>query len=142
MDDMTRQIVKFVSAFDESRMTPAVVHAVNRTMIDTMAAIIFGFEEEPTRIAALVASQVQARPGAPQSTVFGSRRVQSWPRLRTASRFASPISMTTPDIPAILFPRRSPSANRCTRPAEVMTAIAVGYEVSLVPIGFGPVESR
>lgn len=43
MDDTTRQIVRFVSEFDQSRLTAPVVRGVNRTMIDTMAAIIAGW---------------------------------------------------------------------------------------------------
>src|SRR5262245_4413333 len=143
MDDVTRQIVKFVSEFDESRMTPAVVSAVNRTMIDTIAAIISGFEEEPTRIAALVANQVQARAGAPQASVFGYG-ISTSPEL---AAFANGVQVRVTDfndnpghtsnlIPAALAVGESLHSTG----AEVMTAIAVGYEVSLVPIGFGPVE--
>src|SRR5579864_6821815 len=45
MDDTTAKIVKFVHGYKESDMTPTVVRAVNRTMVDSMAAMIAGFEE-------------------------------------------------------------------------------------------------
>src|SRR5258705_9062296 len=54
MDDTTRKIVKYVHDFKESDMTPAAVKAANRTMIDSVAAIVAGFEEDAARAAARV----------------------------------------------------------------------------------------
>jgi 2-methylcitrate dehydratase PrpD len=51
--------VKFVSGFNESKLTEPVVRAFNRTMLDSVACIIARFEEEPVRIAARVARQAQ-----------------------------------------------------------------------------------
>jgi hypothetical protein len=50
MDDTTRQIVRYVGSFSDSILNDAVVHTVNRTMVDTMACLISGFESEPARI--------------------------------------------------------------------------------------------
>ena len=69
MDDTTRKIVRFVHEFSASKMTPAATHAFNRTMIDSMASLVAGFEEEPCRIAAKVAKLFP--PGALKSTVLG-----------------------------------------------------------------------
>ena len=69
MDDTTRKIVKFVAEFDESKLTEPVVRAINRTMVDSMAALVAGFEEKPVRIAARVARH--ATPGELKSTVLG-----------------------------------------------------------------------
>ena len=55
MDDTTRKIVSFVREFSSNHLTPPVVAAVNRTMVDTMAALVAGFEAEPCRIGARLA---------------------------------------------------------------------------------------
>src|SRR5882672_3088518 len=55
MDDTTHKIVKFVSGYKESDMTPSTIKAVNHTMVDTIAALISGFEEKAIRIAARAA---------------------------------------------------------------------------------------
>jgi hypothetical protein len=60
MDDTSRQIVKYVSAISESILTTAVVHAVDRTMVDTMACLISGFESEPARICARLARMTRS----------------------------------------------------------------------------------
>jgi len=141
MDDTTRQIVKFVAEFNESKLAEPVVHAINRTMIDTMAAMVAGFEEEPSRIAARAAQQVQGV--SLKSTVFGYG-ISTSPEL---AAFANGVQVRVCDfndnpghtsnfIPAALAVGEALHSTG----AEVMTAIAIGYEVSLVPIGFGTVE--
>lgn len=80
MDDTTRKIVKFVREFSEADLTPAVTAAVNRTMVDSMAALISGFEGEACRVAARLARL--SPPGELKSTVLrsaagGHRRRQS-----------------------------------------------------------------
>ena len=55
MDGITRQIVEYASSINESVLTDSVLHAVNRAMVDTMAAMISGFESEPARICARLA---------------------------------------------------------------------------------------
>ena len=42
MDETTRKIVKYVHDFKEADMTPSVVKAVNRTMVDSMASAVAG----------------------------------------------------------------------------------------------------
>ena len=69
MDDTTRKIVKFVSEYNDSKMTEPVVRAVNRTMVDSMAALITGFEEEQVRIAARLSTHAQ--PTGLKATVLG-----------------------------------------------------------------------
>src|SRR5262245_30929895 len=69
IDDTTRKIVSFVREFSERDLTPSVLAAVNRTMIDTMAALISGFEAEPCRIGARLARL--SPPGSLESTVLG-----------------------------------------------------------------------
>src|SRR5262249_26658405 len=69
MDDTTRKVVKFVSEFKASQMTPAATRAFNRTMVDSIASLIAGFEEEPCRIAARVARLYPA--GSMKCTILG-----------------------------------------------------------------------
>src|SRR4030095_5511956 len=61
MDDRTRKIVKFVREFKESDMTPSVIRAANRTMVDSMASVVAGFEGDAARGAARVAQWTPAR---------------------------------------------------------------------------------
>ena len=60
IDNTTRQIVEYVSAFSESKLTPPVVHALSRTMVDSMAALVTGFESEQARIAARLARRIHS----------------------------------------------------------------------------------
>src|SRR5437899_4238308 len=55
MDETTKQIVDYVMSFSDAVLNDAVVHTVNRTMVDTMACLISGFESEPARICAKLA---------------------------------------------------------------------------------------
>jgi 2-methylcitrate dehydratase len=69
IDDPTRQIVGYVSSFSESILTGPVVDALGNIMVDTIAALIAGFESEPARISARLA---QANPaGDMKCTVLG-----------------------------------------------------------------------
>ena len=61
MDDTTRKVVKFVHEFSAAKMTPAGTHAFNRTMIDSMASLVAGFEEEPCRKIGRAPSELQSR---------------------------------------------------------------------------------
>ena len=64
VDDTTRKIVEFVHNFDESLVTPSVVEWFNRTMIDSMASLIAGFEFEAPRILAPCGGLVLCLAGA------------------------------------------------------------------------------
>jgi 2-methylcitrate dehydratase len=69
MDDTTRKIVRFVAEFSDASLTPNVAKVLNRTMIDSAASIIAGFEEEHARIAARLAKL--SPPGELKCTVLG-----------------------------------------------------------------------
>ncbi|HEX3703065.1 MAG TPA: MmgE/PrpD family protein, partial [Vicinamibacterales bacterium] len=130
MDDTTRKIVKYVHDFKESDLTPAVVKAVNRTMVDSMAATIAGFEEEAVRIAARCARLSPA--GKEKCTVFGYG-ITSTPELAS---FANSCMVRLVDfndtphnsnlIPAALA---MGEALHSTGP-QVMAAIVAGYEAT------------
>jgi 2-methylcitrate dehydratase len=60
MDETTRQIVRYVSSFNESMLTDAAIHTVNRTMVDSMAALISGFESESARICVRLARRTRS----------------------------------------------------------------------------------
>jgi 2-methylcitrate dehydratase len=135
MDDTTRKIVKFVHEFDESKLTEPLVHAINRTMLDSMACVIAGFEEEEVRIAARCAQQAQ--PVGLKSTVFGYG-ISTTPEL---AAFANGVQVRVVDfndnphtsnlIPGALAVGEALHATG----AQVMTAITIGYEVSGVGAG-------
>ncbi len=139
MDDTTRKIVKFVSGFKESDMTPAATAQFNRTMVDSMAAIIAGFEEEPCRIAARVARL--SLPSELKCTVLGYG-IATTPELAT---FANGCLIREVDfndnigagnhvstlIPAAMA---MGEALHCSG-GEVMAAVTIGYEVADAPGG-------
>lgn len=132
MDDTTRKIVRFVHDFNESSLTEPTVRAINRTMVDSMAALVAGFEEDPVRIA--VRMSQQAQPVGLKSTVLGYG-LSATPELAT---FANSCMIRATDfndngdgghdsdlIPvALAFGEAVRSSG-----AQVMAAIAIGYEV-------------
>ena len=65
MDDTTRKIVSWVHSYSESNLTEPLVRAVNKTMLDSIGALIAGFEEPAVRIAARLAADVPLASGAP-----------------------------------------------------------------------------
>src|SRR5205823_12654678 len=50
MDESTRKIVQFVQGYKYSDMSRSVIKAVNRAMVDSIACVFAGFEEEAVRI--------------------------------------------------------------------------------------------
>ncbi len=68
MDATTREIVEYVSSFSESKLTDSLVDAVCFTMLDSLAALIAGFESEPARICARLARTTRSDL---KSTVLG-----------------------------------------------------------------------
>jgi 2-methylcitrate dehydratase len=144
MDDTTRKIVRFVREFNESRLTPSAVDAINRTMLDCIACFVAGFEQEPVRIAARLARQVQGTDL--KCTVLGYG-LSSSPELAT---FANSVMVRVTDfndnapgghnsdlIPAALAIGEALHKSG----AEVMAAIAVGYEIKAAPAGGEPVAA-
>jgi 2-methylcitrate dehydratase len=138
MDDTTAKIVKFVHEFDASKLTNATTRAINRTMIDSMAAVVAGFEEEPVRIAARVSRHAQ--PTTFKSTVMGYG-ISTTPELAT---FANCCLIRVTDfndngdgghdsdlIPAALAMGEALHASG----SEVMAAVAIGYEIKSAPAG-------
>ena len=72
MDDTTRTIVEYATSFSEANLSDPLVQALNRTMVDSMAALVTGFEGEPVRIAARLAAETPiARDAAFKGTVMG-----------------------------------------------------------------------
>ena len=139
MDDTSAKIAKFVAEFDESKMSPEAIHSFNRTMIDSIASVVSGFEEEPCRIAAKVAQL--SPPGAMKCTILGYG-VETTPEVAT---FANGCLIREVD-----FNDMSPEGGHVSTliPAamaigealhltgsQVMGAIAVGYEIAAVPAG-------
>ncbi len=138
MDDTTRKIVKYVNEFKESDLSPSVVQAVNRTMIDSIACLIAGFEEEPCRVAARLARL--SPPGALKCTVLGYG-ISTTPEL---AAFANGCLIRVTDfsdnapgghssdlIPAALALGEALHSSG----AQVMAAITIGYELEAVPAG-------
>ena len=138
MDDTSRKVVKFVHEYNASNMSEATVKAVNRTMLDSIASILTGFEEEPVRIAARMA--MQASPNGLKSTVLGYG-VTTTPELAT---FANSCMVRATDfndngegghdsdlIPAALAMGEALHSSG----ADVMAAIVIGYEVKAAPAG-------
>jgi 2-methylcitrate dehydratase len=68
MDDTSRRIVHYVSSFSESDISDAVADAAGNTLLDTMSALIAGFETEPIRIGARMAKTMRSDL---KSTVLG-----------------------------------------------------------------------
>jgi 2-methylcitrate dehydratase len=129
MDDTTRKIVKFVSDFKESDMTPSVVKAVNRTMVDTMAAIMSGFEEEAVRVAARAA---RLSPAGPHKCTVLGYGITTTPELATFVNSAMVRLVDFNDaphysnlIPAVLAVGEALHATG----SQVMAATVIGYEI-------------
>jgi 2-methylcitrate dehydratase len=138
MDDTTRKIVTFVREVSPSNLTPPAVAAVNRTMVDTMAALVSGFDAEPCRVAARLAQL--SPPGRLASTVLGYG-IATTPEL---AAFANGCLIRYTDfndnaagghnsdlISGVLAIGEALHSSGL----EVMTAIAIGYELRSVAAG-------
>ena len=60
-DEPTRQLVDYAASFSETNLSDHAVEAAGYTLLDTMAALVAGFEAEPVRIGARMARQMQQR---------------------------------------------------------------------------------
>jgi 2-methylcitrate dehydratase len=138
MDDTTRKIVTFVREFSSSSLTPQAIAAINRTMVDTMAALVSGFESEPCRVAAKLARL--SPPGPLASTVLGYG-IATTPEL---AAFANGCLIRCTDfndnaagghnsdlISGVLAVGEALHSSGL----EVMTAITIGYELRSVAAG-------
>jgi 2-methylcitrate dehydratase len=68
MDETSRQIVSYVNSFPESNLTEPVLAGLSKTMMDSIAALIAGFDSEPGRIGARLGRSNQSNL---KSTVAG-----------------------------------------------------------------------
>ncbi len=138
MDDTTRKIVTFVREFSETSLSPSAITAINRTMVDSMGALISGFEGAACRVAAKLARL--SPPGDLKCTVLGYG-ISTTPEL---AAFANGCLIRNTD-----FNDNAPGGHNSdlivaalalgealhSTGAEVMTAIAIGYELKGVPAG-------
>ncbi len=102
MDETTRRLVSFASSFDESRLTPSVTDAIGKAMVDSMAALISGFEAEPVRVAARLAKMNHCDM---KSTVFGYGITSTSPEL---AAFANSCAIRHTDFNDMEPPVRQP----------------------------------
>jgi 2-methylcitrate dehydratase len=138
MDDTTRKIVQYVHGFKESDMTPSALKAANRTMIDSVAALVAGFEEEAARAAARVSQWSPA--GELKCTVLGYG-ISTTPELAAFANGTlvrctdfndnGPGGHTSDLIPAALAIGEALHSTG----SEVLQAIVIGYEISGAPAG-------
>jgi 2-methylcitrate dehydratase len=138
MDDTTRKIVSFVREFSPEHLTPSVTAAVNRTMVDTMAALVSGFEAEPCRIGARLARL--SPPGSLKSTVLGYG-IATTPEL---AAFANGCLIRYTDFndnaagghnSDLIAGALAVGEALHSSGLEVMTAITIGYELKSVAAG-------
>jgi 2-methylcitrate dehydratase len=128
IDDTTRQVIDYVAEFSESQITDSLADAVGYTLLDSMAALIAGFDSEPGRICARLARTMRSDL---KSTVLGYG-VTTTPEM---AAFANGCMLRHTDYNDI--PHNSDilsgilamgEALHCTG-TEVLVAVAIGYEV-------------
>ena len=131
MDDATRQIVSFTHKYKFADMSPTTVAMVNRTMMDSVACMVAGFENDAIRLCARLSRHAQSTEHGLKSTVMGYG-------ISTTAELASFVNSAmvryvdfndTPHdsnlIPAALAVGEALHSSG----PDVMAAIAVGYEV-------------
>jgi 2-methylcitrate dehydratase len=67
-DEPSRQLVDYVASFSDANLSDRVAEAAGYTLLDTMAALVAGFDAEPVRIGARMAKQMSSDL---KSTVMG-----------------------------------------------------------------------
>ncbi len=139
MDDTTAKIVKWVHGFKETDVTPAAKKQFDRTMIDSLAALVAGFEEEAPRLSAKVASMARST-NSEKCTVLGYG-IETTPELATFVNGALLREVDFNDTEhgvhySVLIPAALSMGEALHRSgSEVMAAIVVGYEISATPAG-------
>ena len=138
MDDTTRKIVSWVHSFKESDITPAAKKRFDETMIDSIASLIAGFEEEPCRIAARIARTAAAT--NMKCTILGYG-VETTPEMATFGNGCLIREVDFNDngegghvstlIPAAMAVGEALHSTG----SQVMASIIVGYEVAAAPAG-------
>ena len=141
MDDSTRKIVQYVHRFSEKDVTESLVRSVHRTMVDSIACLMTGFEEPPVRICAALAADAGVSPNAKlRSTVMGYG-VTTTPEL---AAFANSVLIRMTDyndhgpaghasdlLPAAFSVGEAVHATGM----QVLMGITVGYEVRGLSLG-------
>src|SRR5947208_14659800 len=135
MDDTSRQIVKFVNEFSESKLAAPDIEVLNKIMLDAMAALVAGFEEPSVRLCARLARQVQ--PVDLKCTVLGYG-IPTSPELAAFTNSAmlrhcdfndlGPGGHVSDLIPAALALGEALHSTGM----QVLTAVAIGYELAAV----------
>lgn len=133
MDETTRQIVEYVHSYSESNFTATGKEEINWLMMDSIAALIAGFECEAARISARLAQQCP--PGDKKCTVLGYG-ISTTPEM---AAFANSCMIRAYDyndigggghtsdiIPGILAVGEALHSSG----SDVLTAIAVAYEIA------------
>ena len=125
MDDTSRKLIDYTLKFSEKNLTPNLIPGINLTVIDSMSALITGFESEIMRSTTRYARTMQ---GDMKSTVFGYGVVTS----PEAATLANACAMRDADwvhsidiIPACIAVGEALHKSG----TEVLTAIALGLEV-------------
>jgi 2-methylcitrate dehydratase len=132
MDNTTGQIVRFVSSFSESNLTDPVLHALSRIMVDSIAALISGFESEPARISARLARTIRSDL---KSTVLGYG-VTTSPELAAFANGCMLRHADFNDFGPGLHPSNILSGILAVGEAlhstglQVLTAVTLGYELA------------
>src|SRR5262249_34230358 len=67
-DEPSRRLVDYVASFSETNLSDRVAEAAGYTLLDTMAALVAGFDAEPVRIGARMAGHMRSDL---KSTVMG-----------------------------------------------------------------------
>ena len=130
MDDTTRKIVSWVHGFKESDITPAAKKRFDETMIDSMASLVAGFEEENCRIATRIAKT--SAPTTMKCTILGYG-VETTPEMATFANgclirevdFNDANPHTSNLIPGALAMAEALHSTGI----EDMTALVIGYEI-------------
>ena len=133
MDEVTQKIVDFVHDFKDSDITPSAMKALNRMMVDSTSALIAGFEEEATRIAAKTARFYPA--GEYKSTILGYG-LTAPPEM---AAFVNSAMVRMDDLNETphnsnLFPAALAMGEALhSSGSQVLTAMLIGYEIMAVP---------
>lgn len=131
MDDATRTIVQFVRGYKPSDMSPTTIAMANRTMVDSMAAAVAGFENEAVRHCARLARQVRSTEFGMTSTVMGYG-ISSTPELASFVNSAMVRYVDFNDTPhdSNLIPAALAIGEALhSSGSDVLAAIVIGYEV-------------
>ncbi len=131
MDRTTRQLVEYTTSFSDALMTKPVLDGIGTYMVDTIAALMAGFESEPGRVGAKIGRTVQS---TYKSTIMGYGVVTT-PQLAAFTNAcmvrhcdyndAGPGSHTSDIVPGVLAIGEALHSTGL----QCLSAIALGIEV-------------